>query len=67
MDLYVLFSYSRMEYYNFMSYSMQATPYFNQKIPLGRIAQNGTFSEAKVSEYTPNNRNHITWEDPPMH
>jgi hypothetical protein len=55
-----------MEYYNFMSYSMQATPYFNQKIPLTRIAQSGAFYESKSKEFGQTNRNHITWEDTAM-
>lgn len=49
-----------------MSYSMQATPYFNQKIPLTRIAQSGAFYESKSKEFGQTNRNHITWEDTAM-
>lgn len=43
-----------------MSYSMQTTPYFNQKISLGQIAQNRT-SLCSQQSTTPIN-NHISWE-----
>lgn len=44
-----------------MSYSMQNTPYFNQKISLGQLTQNRPFLRNQESAPAPNN--HITWEE----
>jgi len=47
-----------------MSYSIQGTPYFNQKVSLSKISQNRPVLQfVERVETGQEYRNHISWED----